>query len=231
MSPDANPVAPTWKTRLQNWADAEPLRQHEAKILLALTLVIGAVVGLVVVGFILVTENLALRMYPAGGGAWRGVLMPIVGALVAGFLLKQYFPDSRGSGIPQTKAAFFIHKGFIRLRTTVGKFVCSSISLASGIALGREGPAVQVGAGIASGVLEQCLAGMAEQDVPDPIRALLNSARRSLDRRGRPRSYDDATESNILLAEQLWAARAQLCEASGAVDEPLARVLARLEQQ
>ena len=68
MSPDANPVAPTWKTRLQNWADAEPLRQHEAKILLALTLVIGAVVGLVVVGFILVTENLALRMYPAGGG-------------------------------------------------------------------------------------------------------------------------------------------------------------------
>ena len=88
MSPDANPVAPTWKTRLQNWADAEPLRQHEAKILLALTLVIGAVVGLVVVGFILVTENLALRMYPAGGGAWRGVLMPIVGALVAGFLLK-----------------------------------------------------------------------------------------------------------------------------------------------
>ena len=78
--------------------------------------------------------------------------MPIVGALVAGFLLTQYFPDSRGSGIPQTKAAFFIHEGFIRLRTTVGKFVCSSISLASGIALGREGPAVQVGAGIASGL-------------------------------------------------------------------------------
>ena len=38
----------------------------------------------------------------------------------------------------------------IRLRTVLGKFGCSSVSLASGIALGREGPSVQVGAGIAS---------------------------------------------------------------------------------
>ena len=55
----------------------------------------------------------------------------------------------------------------------------------------------------ASGVLEQCLSGMAEQAVSDSIGALLNSTRKLLDRRGRPRSYDDATESNIALAEQL----------------------------
>ena len=61
-----------------------------------------------------------------------------------------FFPNARGSGIPQTKAALFLRDGYISLRTVLGKFGCCSASLASGIALGREGPSVQVGAGIAS---------------------------------------------------------------------------------
>jgi CIC family chloride channel protein len=123
---------------------------HEDKVLLLLTLIIGAVVGLVVVAFIVVTERLGSRLYPAGGSAWRRVLVPVFGSLVSGFLLFRYFPNARGSGIPQTKAAIFIHDGYISLRTVLGKFGLCSMSLASGIALGREGPSVQVGAGIAS---------------------------------------------------------------------------------
>jgi chloride channel protein, CIC family len=123
---------------------------HEDKILLVLTLVIGAVVGLVVVAFILLTENLGARLYPAGGAAWRRLLIPVAGALGTGFLLFRYFPNARGSGIPQTKTALFIRDGFISFRTVAGKFSLCSVSLASGIALGREGPSVQVGAGIAS---------------------------------------------------------------------------------
>jgi CIC family chloride channel protein len=123
---------------------------HEDKILLVLTLIIGAIVGLVVVAFILLTENLGARLYPPGGAAWRRVLVPIAGALLTGFLLARYFPNARGSGIPQTKTALFLHDGYISLRTVVGKFSLCSVSLASGIALGREGPSVQVGAGIAS---------------------------------------------------------------------------------
>jgi CIC family chloride channel protein len=124
--------------------------QHEDKVLLVLTLIIGAVVGLVVVAFILLTENLGARLYPAGGAAWRRVLVPIAGAISTGFLLAKYFPNARGSGIPQTKTALFLHDGYISLRTVLGKFWLCAVSLASGIALGREGPSVQVGAGIAS---------------------------------------------------------------------------------
>jgi CIC family chloride channel protein len=40
--------------------------------------------------------------------------------------------------------------GRITMRTVAGKFFCTSATLASGIPLGREGPSVQVGAGIAS---------------------------------------------------------------------------------
>jgi CIC family chloride channel protein len=95
-------------------------------------------------------KTLGARMYPGGGAAWRRVLIPTSGALITGYLLSRFFPNARGSGIPQTKAALFLRDGYISLRTVLGKFGCCSASLASGIALGREGPSVQVGAGIAS---------------------------------------------------------------------------------
>jgi CIC family chloride channel protein len=137
-------------SRLAGWAESIRLREHENKVLLVLTLIIGAVVGLVVVAFILLTENLGGRLYPAGGAAWRRLLIPVVGSLATGFLLFRYFPNARGSGIPQTKIALFLRDGYISFRTVAGKFGLCSVSLASGIALGREGPAVQVGAGLAS---------------------------------------------------------------------------------
>lgn len=90
-------------------------------------------------------------MYPPGGeSAWRRIAVPTLGALVTGYLLYRFFPDARGSGIPQTRAAIFINDGRISLRTVLGKFLCCSTSLASGIALGREGPSVHIGAGISS---------------------------------------------------------------------------------
>jgi len=137
-------------SRVARWFDSIQLREHEDKVLLVLTLIIGAVVGLVVVAFILLTENLGARLYPAGGAAWRRLLIPLAGALSTGYFLSRYFPQARGSGIPQTKTALFIRDGAISLRTVLGKFSLCSVTLASGIALGREGPSVQVGAGIAS---------------------------------------------------------------------------------
>src|SRR5262249_45333704 len=91
-----------------------------------------------------------MRLYPPGSEAWRRVLIPIAGSLAMGYLLYRYFPNARGSGVPQTKAALFARDGFISLRTVLGKFGCTAATLASGIPLGREGPSVQVGAGIAS---------------------------------------------------------------------------------
>jgi CIC family chloride channel protein len=139
---------PSPRKRLQAWADR--LRHREDQLSILLSLIIGVLVGLVIVAFILLTGRLAARMYPAGGAAWRRVLIPTAGALLTGYLLFRYFPNARGSGIPQTKFALFINDGYIALRTVLGKFFCCSASLASGIALGREGPSVQIGAGIAS---------------------------------------------------------------------------------
>jgi len=146
---DGEPASKTWwsASSLQ-WTAF--LREREEQVFLVLTLLIGALVGLIVVAFILLTERFGTRLYPLGGAAWRRLLVPVVGSLGMGYLLYRFFPDARGSGVPQTKAALYARGGRISLATVFGKFFCTSATLASGIPLGREGPAVQVGAGIAS---------------------------------------------------------------------------------
>src|ERR1700730_2900501 len=126
------------------------LGAREEQIFLVLTLVIGALVGLAVVAFIVVTERFGARLYPPGSAAWRRFLIPALGSLAMGYLLYRYFPEARGSGVPQTKAALYTREGRISLSTAIGKFFCTAVTLACGIPLGREGPSVQVGGGIAS---------------------------------------------------------------------------------
>ena len=137
-----------WRTSILD--RVAELRQRESQVFLVLALVIGALTGLAVVAFILLTERMGMRLYPTGGAPWRRLLFPVAGSLGIGYLLYRYFPYARGSGVPQTKAALFAREGRITLRTVLGKFFCTSATLASGIPLGREGPSVQVGAGIGS---------------------------------------------------------------------------------
>jgi CIC family chloride channel protein len=137
-----------WNTKFR--LSLDKFQEREDQVFLVLALVIGALTGLVVVAFILLTERMGMRLYPIGGAPWRRLLFPVAGSLGIGYLLYRYFPNARGSGVPQTKAALYARGGIIRLRTVLGKFFCTSATLASGIPLGREGPSVQVGAGIAS---------------------------------------------------------------------------------
>ena len=143
------------------------LHEREEQVFLLLSLLIGALTGLAVVAFIVLTERVGFRFFPIGSAAWRRIAIPVAGSLAMGFLLYRFFPGARGSGVPQTKAALFARDGFISLRTVLGKFFCTSITLASGIPLGREGPSVQVGAGIGS-VLGRAL-GLS----PEKVKALI----------------------------------------------------------
>lgn len=137
-----------WARPLTDWFPR--IREREDQVFLLLTLVIGVLTGLAVVAFILLTERLGMRLYPIGSPPWRRVLIPVAGSIGMGYLLYRYFPNARGSGVPQTKAALYARGGVITIRTVLGKFFCTAATLATGIPLGREGPSVQVGAGIAS---------------------------------------------------------------------------------
>ena len=107
------------------------LREHEDKILLLLALVVSAVVGLIVVAFVALTERMGRVLLTAD--AVQRLLSPLIGSLIGGWLLFRFFPDARGSGIPQTRVALVLQNGVIRIRTVVGKFLCSSISLSRSV--------------------------------------------------------------------------------------------------
>src|ERR1700719_871637 len=87
------------------------LQDREDQVFLILSLVIGALTGLAVVAFIVLTERMGMRLYPVGGAPWRRLLFPVAGSLGIGYLLYGYFPNARGSGVPQTKAALYAREG------------------------------------------------------------------------------------------------------------------------
>jgi chloride channel protein, CIC family len=143
------------------------LAHQEDRVFLVLTIVIGALAGLAVVAFILLTERLGARIYPPGVSVWRRLIGPMAGALSMGYVLTRFFPDARGNGIVQTKSALYSPDARITLHSIIGKFFCTSVTLASGIPLGPEGPSVAVGAGIAS------VLGRALGLKPEKVRTLL----------------------------------------------------------
>ena len=59
-------------------------------------------------------------------------------------------------------------------------------------------------------------------------RGVIGGWRHILSGHCRPSSYGDAAESTIVLAENLWVSRGQLCTGAYEGDEALARVLGRL---
>jgi CIC family chloride channel protein len=80
----------------------------------------------------------------------RLLLAPSLAGLVIAVLVIHLFPQTRGSGVNQTKAALFIYNGYIPFRTAIGKFITAALAIGSGHSLGPEDPSLQIGACLAS---------------------------------------------------------------------------------
>jgi chloride channel protein, CIC family len=134
----------------------ERLWLRENQIFLLLTIVIGVLAGLSAVLFSLTIDVAARFLFGLEPGPGRRFAVPVLMSVAAGVLLARVFPDARGSGIPQTKAAYHLAGGVMRWRTPIGKFVTGVMCVGGGHSMGREGPSVQIGASLAS-VLGQWL--------------------------------------------------------------------------
>jgi chloride channel protein, CIC family len=130
--------------------DTRRLRLREQQLFLALSIVIGILAGLAAVLFSLAIDRADDALFGLAPSSLRVFLVPVLVSVGTGVLLAKVFPDVRGSGVPQTKAAFHLHEGMIAGRVPLGKFLLGVLCIGSGHSMGREGPSVQIGAGIAS---------------------------------------------------------------------------------
>ncbi|HUU34638.1 MAG TPA: chloride channel protein [Vicinamibacterales bacterium] len=128
------------------------LRLRENHLFFALTVLVGVLAGLSAVLFSLAIDRASRTLFGFDPSNLRLFLVPTCASLLAGVLLAKVFPDVRGSGVPQTKAAFHLRGGVIPLRVPLGKFLMGVLCVGSGHSMGREGPSVQIGAGLASAI-------------------------------------------------------------------------------
>lgn len=130
--------------------EVQPLRLRESQLFLVLCVIVGLLAGLAAVLFALTIDRAGRLLFGLAPSPLRLLLVPPLVSLAMGVLLSKVFPDARGSGIPQVKAAFHLHSGVILARTPIGKFLTGALTIAAGHSLGREGPSVQIGSGLAS---------------------------------------------------------------------------------
>ncbi len=129
---------------------AQQLRLREHQLFLILTIVIGVVAGLAAVLFTVAIEQTSHRLFGLAPSRARLLAVPPLMSIVTGVLLAKVFPGVRGSGVPQTEAAYHLASGIIPRRVAIGKFITGVLCIGSGHSMGREGPSVQIGAGLAS---------------------------------------------------------------------------------
>ncbi len=134
--------------------------------LTALSIAIGALVGLVSVGFYYLIESWSYLVtgytdYPAHAGAPHGFLglapafiiaVPVISALLYAPVVEYFTPGSRGHAVPEVMFAVRRKGGRIPGRNALVKLFAASLTLGGGGNAGREGPIVMIGAAISSWV-------------------------------------------------------------------------------
>lgn len=87
---------------------------------------------------------------------WLGVsffaVAPVLGGLLYGPLIARFAREARGHGVPEVMVAVSENGGRIRPQVTVVKAIASALCIGTGGSVGREGPIVQIGAAMASGL-------------------------------------------------------------------------------
>lgn len=136
-------------------------------LLVALAVLVGVGAGIGAIGFRYLIEGFTLifagHTDPSALGHFSNphvpflgpfvvLVVPVVGGLLYGPLVYRFAPEARGHGVPEVMLAVHQNEGRIRGRVPIVKSLASAICIGAGGSVGREGPIVQIGSAIGSGL-------------------------------------------------------------------------------
>lgn len=115
----------------------------------------AALAGLTVVAFTWLAEHALGAFFGFQKSFWWGPLvwMPLSTACIV-WLTTRFAPGAAGSGIPQVMAALEpqatggARRLFVSMKLTLAKTLLTTWGLLAGLSIGREGPSVQIAAGV-----------------------------------------------------------------------------------
>jgi len=125
--------------------------------LAALAVLVGLLSGLVIILFRLTVEPLQILLLPGDDPEnyealawWWRLLLPIGGGLLVGLLFHWVEPRERAVGVVHVMERMAYHQGRLPLKNAIMQFAGAAIAIVAGESVGREGPAVHLGAASAS---------------------------------------------------------------------------------
>ena len=139
-------------------ASANIRRKHHFKYILitegiAIGLITGALISvfrLMLTGADALRGRLVAYAHTGAGAALVCALVLLAVAVLVAILLG-FEPDIAGSGIPQVEAELRGRKDMNWYKVIAGKLAGCALAIGGGLALGREGPSIQIGAMVGKG--------------------------------------------------------------------------------
>ena len=127
-----------------------------------LALVVGALAGYAAAGFRLLIGWIQFLFYGESAEKlystalylpwWQVLLAPAVCGLLVGLFIRYAMPNGRPQGVADVMEAAALHEGRMTLRHVALASLANAASIGGGASVGREGPVVLLGAGLASAI-------------------------------------------------------------------------------
>lgn len=133
-------------------------RIPEGAYLTVVSILVGLATGVGSVTFIKLLKYTTYVFFETGRGVltlmanYYVILLPAIGGLIVGPLIHRFAQEAKGHGVPEVMTAIAVMGGRIRKRVAFVKILASAVTIGSGGSAGREGPMIQIGAGIGSTV-------------------------------------------------------------------------------
>ena len=149
------------ETRMRAGQLAQAVHGEDIRIAL-MALLVGGLAGYAAAGFRLLIGWIQYLFYGAEAEKlystalylpwWQVLLAPAACGLLVGLFIRYLMPNGRPQGVADVMESAALHEGRMPLRHVALASLANAASIGGGASVGREGPVVLLGAGLASAV-------------------------------------------------------------------------------